>query len=131
VKFLLDTNVCSEYLRGKAPVTLQVRQNINDCSISTISAAELFVWGFRAKSSTRWLPSVESFLQGIPLHDVTLEVGRLSGSLRASRLDQGQQAPLQDLLIAATALVHGLTLITHNVGDFQNIPGLYVVDWQV
>jgi predicted nucleic acid-binding protein len=51
VKYLLDTNACSEYLRGKRLLTLRVRQSINDCSSSTIIAAELFVWGFRAKSS--------------------------------------------------------------------------------
>lgn len=34
-----------------------------------------------------------------------------------------------DLLIATTALTYDLTLVTHNVADFQNIPGLRVVDW--
>lgn len=131
MKYLLDTNACSEYLRGKRPMTLRVRQNISDCSTSTIIAAELFVWGFRAKSSKRWLPAVDNFLQAMPLHGVTLDISRLSGSLRADRLDQGQSSPLQDMLIAATALVHGLTLVTHNVSDFQNIPGLQIVDWQV
>ena len=36
-----------------------------------------------------------------------------------------------DLLIAATALVNGLNMVTHNVADFQNIPGLLIEDWQV
>jgi predicted nucleic acid-binding protein len=34
-----------------------------------------------------------------------------------------------DLFIAATALVHGLTLVTHNTRHFQNLPGLEVADW--
>jgi tRNA(fMet)-specific endonuclease VapC len=34
-----------------------------------------------------------------------------------------------DLLIAATALVHNLTLVTHNIRDFANVPGLTVQDW--
>jgi tRNA(fMet)-specific endonuclease VapC len=34
-----------------------------------------------------------------------------------------------DLLIGSTALIHGLTLVTHNVQDFVNIPGLHIVDW--
>jgi tRNA(fMet)-specific endonuclease VapC len=33
------------------------------------------------------------------------------------------------LLIASTALVHDLTLVTHNVQDFANVLGLRVVDW--
>lgn len=129
--YLLDTNACSEYLRGRRPITLRVRQQFGGCSLSSVTAAELFVWAFRAKSSDRWLTAIENFLAGIPHHDVTLDISRLSGSLRAARLDQGQQAPLQDMLIAATALVHGLTLVSHNVADFQGIPGLRIEDWQV
>jgi len=34
-----------------------------------------------------------------------------------------------DLLIAATALTHGLTLITHNGGEFARVPGLQWEDW--
>ena len=33
------------------------------------------------------------------------------------------------LLIASMALLHGLTLVTHNTADFQNIPGLRLDDW--
>ncbi|MCR4412122.1 MAG: type II toxin-antitoxin system VapC family toxin [Thermoguttaceae bacterium] len=34
-----------------------------------------------------------------------------------------------DMMIGAVALVRGLTLVTHDVAHFQNIPGLAVVDW--
>jgi predicted nucleic acid-binding protein len=34
-----------------------------------------------------------------------------------------------DLFIAATALIHGLTLVTHNARHFQNVPDLAVADW--
>ena len=36
-----------------------------------------------------------------------------------------------DLFIAATALVHGLTLVTHNARHFQNVPDLTLEDWLV
>jgi tRNA(fMet)-specific endonuclease VapC len=32
-------------------------------------------------------------------------------------------------MIAATAIVHDLILVTHNTRDFQNIPGLRLEDW--
>ena len=35
-----------------------------------------------------------------------------------------------DLMIAAIALAHGLTLVTHNVAEFRRVPGLTVEDWQ-
>jgi predicted nucleic acid-binding protein len=34
-----------------------------------------------------------------------------------------------DAMIAAVALVHNLTLVTHNTSHFQNIPGLRLEDW--
>ena len=56
-------------------------------------------------------------------------VGRKFGELQAALFDAGKPAPEMDLLIAATALVHDLTLVTHNVRDFANVPGLMVQDW--
>jgi predicted nucleic acid-binding protein len=44
-------------------------------------------------------------------------------------LDHGLSVSEIDLQNAATALVHGLALVTHNVRDFANIPDLQVVDW--
>jgi tRNA(fMet)-specific endonuclease VapC len=37
--------------------------------------------------------------------------------------------PTADLLIAATAVHHGLTLVTHNIRDYANVPGLAIEDW--
>ena len=34
-----------------------------------------------------------------------------------------------DLMIGTIALVHNLTMVTHNTADFQNIPGLRLEDW--
>jgi len=36
-----------------------------------------------------------------------------------------------DLMLAATALVHDLTLVTHNTADFVNVPGLRLEDWLI
>jgi tRNA(fMet)-specific endonuclease VapC len=42
---------------------------------------------------------------------------------------RGDLIPDADLLIAATALTHGLTLVTHNTQHFSRIPGLSLEDW--
>jgi tRNA(fMet)-specific endonuclease VapC len=49
--------------------------------------------------------------------------------VQAGLLDSGRPTPVMDLLIAVTALVHGLMLVTHNTQDFAHIPGLTLVDW--
>jgi len=60
---------------------------------------------------------------------VTEAVGKKFGELRAALFDAGTPAPEMDLLIAATAIVHGLILVTDNVRDFAAVPGLTVQDW--
>ena len=70
-----------------------------------------------------------AYLKGDHRVDVDRTVSHKFGQIRAQQLDQGLQTPEMDLLIAATALVHGLTLVTHNVHDFAQIPDLNVVDW--
>jgi tRNA(fMet)-specific endonuclease VapC len=55
---------------------------------------------------------------------MTQDVARKFGEVRAALLDQGLPPPALDLVIAATALVHNFTLVTHNTLDFGNIPGL-------
>lgn len=61
--------------------------------------------------------------------EVTVEVAERFGRLQAGLLDTGRPAPGMDLMIAATALVHDLTLVTHNTQDFENVPGLRIEDW--
>ena len=39
------------------------------------------------------------------------------------------QSP-NDLLIAAIALTHNLTLVTHNISEFSRVPGLTIEDWE-
>jgi tRNA(fMet)-specific endonuclease VapC len=51
------------------------------------------------------------------------------GEVRGTLLQQGVSVPTADLMIASAALVHNLTLVTHNTADFQNIPGLQLEDW--
>ena len=59
-------------------------------------------------------------LNDVTVLDVTEHVGRKLGELQAALFDAGKPAPETDLLIAATALVYDLTLVTHNVQDWLN-----------
>ena len=63
--------------------------------------------------------------------EVNLPVAERFGEIRAGLLDQGLAVGQMDLLNAATALVHTLTLVTHNVKDYANIPGLTMDDWMI
>jgi predicted nucleic acid-binding protein len=70
-------------------------------------------------------------LRDMMILELTVDVARKFGDVRAGLLDRGLAAPEIDLFIGSTGLVHGLTMVTHNMADYANIPGLTVVDWLV
>jgi len=63
----------------------------------------------------------------VPFDDAAAEA---YGRLRAHLTTTGQLIGPNDLLIAATALANGLTLVTHNTAEFSRVPGLVIDDWQ-
>ena len=129
MSLLLDTDICSLYLKGDRRLYGRFIQNGGQLRISAVSAAELFTWVLRAKASPVRLQGLLVLFANSTFLDLTQAVSRKFGEIRAQQLDQGQPTPEMDLLVAATALVHGLTLVTHNVQDYARVPGLSVVDW--
>lgn len=131
MSFLVDTDICSAHLRNTRGVGSRFIQYGGNLCISTVSLAELYAWASREKSPPRYMDGLMALLSDMAILDVDHEVSRRFGQLRGSMLDRGLVVPGMDLLIAATALVHGLVMVTHNTRHFANIPGLLVADWLV
>ena len=129
MNFLIDTNICSAYLKGERRVWNKFMQHAGGLAISVITAGELWTWVARAGTSQRSKDSVSEFLNSIEILDIDLTVAIRFGELRGELLDAGTPCPDMDTLIAATALVENLTLVTNNVSDFRAIPGLRLDDW--
>lgn len=129
MSFLLDTDICSAHLKANRQVWGKFLQHTGQLHISAVSLGELSVWVCRKNASPGRRRVLDSFLLDVAVLDVTSSVAEKFGAIRAAALDAGQHYPDMDLLIAATALVHDLTLVTHNVKDFKNIPGLHIQDW--
>ena len=51
--------------------------------------------------------------------------------VRADLAAKGTPIGANDYLIAAIALANGLTLVTHNTGEFSRVVGLTLDDWQI
>jgi tRNA(fMet)-specific endonuclease VapC len=129
VSFLIDTDVCSAYLRGDRRVFNRFVQHSGGHRISAVSLAELYSWVFRANAPPGRRQGLTDLLSDVLLLDVDHNVAHTFGQVRAALLDQGRPIATPDLLIAATALWHDLTLVTHNVAHFSPIPGLRIEDW--
>lgn len=83
-----------------------------------------------AKGGHAMQAPLEAFLRSIPILAFDSAAAQEYGRLRAYLESRGETIGGNDLLIAATALAHGLTLVTHNVGEFARVPGLRIEDWE-
>jgi len=108
---LIDTDVCIEHLAGQA----RLPGRRSRLSVSVITRAELLA-GAR---DDRDVASIRRLLAAMTERVVDRQIVEEAGRLRAQTAIR-----LPDALIAATALVHGLTLHSRNVRDFKRVPGL-------
>jgi len=125
VRFLVDANVLSEPTR-KTPdpnVVEWLQLHERDIAVDPVILGEvrfgilLLPKGKRRAKLERWFNAGIERLHCLPWDAQTgLRWAELLAALRAS----GRSMPIKDSLIAATALLHGLTVVTRNQADFEN-----------
>ncbi|MBN3870196.1 type II toxin-antitoxin system VapC family toxin [Nostoc sp. JL33] len=133
MRYLLDTNVCARYLNGRS---LLIRErlrstNVTDIAVCSVVKAELFYGAMRSNNPTRTLARQQEFLNlfvSLPFDDSTALV---YGRIRAELLASGTPIGPNDFQIAAIALTHNLTLVTHNIREFSRVSGLVIEDWEL
>ncbi|HEY5281237.1 MAG TPA: type II toxin-antitoxin system VapC family toxin [Polyangia bacterium] len=116
---LCDTNVLSELARpAPNPGVLAWAAETKVVSISAITIDEV-VFGLTLRPNIRVQAWFEDFLaNSCQVLDVTPAVARLAGAMRARLAARGQVRTQADMLIAASAAAHGLTVVTRNTKDF-------------
>ena len=132
MKYLVDANVLSEPTRP-APdlkVVEWLRRNEREIAVDPVILGEvrfgilLLQKGRRRANLERWFDAGVQRLQCLSWEAQTgLRWAQLLANLRAV----GRAMPIKDSLIAATALVHGLTVATRNRADFEKA-GVSIVD---
>ena len=129
MSFLLDTDICSVHLKGDRAVFSKFMQFTGRLHISAVTLGELYSWVLRSKAPPARRQLLQQFLLDVQLLPLDADVAYQFGLMRAGLLDRGQSPASNDLIIAATAVVHGLTLVTHNVRHFSHLPRLALQDW--
>lgn len=118
--WLIDTNIVSELMR-RVPNTKVEAWSVaeGDFSASAITVDEI-LFGLERQSLTSKIQWFDSFLtHHCEILPVTVSIARRAGSIRGQLAAQGIARSHPDMLIAATAWAHGLTLATRNTRDFE------------
>jgi tRNA(fMet)-specific endonuclease VapC len=129
MSFLLDTDICSAYLKNDQRVVSKVMLHFGGLHVSVVTVGELLTWAQRAKAPPSRLQGVRDLLKATTIHEVDLSAADKFGVVRAALLDQGVTVGEMDLFNGSIALIHNLTMATHNVQDYAKIPGLTLEDW--
>lgn len=128
--YVLDTNAVIGLMRGVQPLTTRVRGlGPAPFAVSSISLAELWFGAARSRRPARNRADQDAALAPFRVLDFDARAADRYASVRAQMEAKGKPIGDRDLLIAATALAHGATLVTHNVRELSRVPGLRVEDW--
>lgn len=129
---VLDTNPCIQVLRGRDSAVIETyRATLPDLIfLPSIVVAELLL-GARKSQRPSAGAEVELFVSAHEILPFGESEAQSYADIRAYLETNGQKIGANDLLVAATAIVHKATLVTHNTGEFNRVPGLRILDWQV
>jgi tRNA(fMet)-specific endonuclease VapC len=130
--FLLDTNVCIRILNGSSPSVAARLQATSptEVRLCAVVKAELLYGArhsARVDQNLRLLRRFFEPIASLPFDDRCAEEAAF---IRLDLERSGRPIGPNDLLIAATARVHDLVLVTHNTREFGRVAGLRIEDWE-
>jgi predicted nucleic acid-binding protein len=122
MKYLIDTNVIIDYTSNLLNKEgFEFIENIFNTDFNISVIVEIEALGYNEEVSKMQL--LEKFLALANVIPLDKTVTKKTIELRKSR-----KLKLGDAIIAATALVYDLTIITRNTSDFKNVDGIIVID---
>jgi predicted nucleic acid-binding protein len=124
---LVDTNVISELMRPRPlPKVVAWFESLDAAGVSVVTVEEI-AFGLVLRPNARMERAFERFLGMCSVWPVSEAIARRSATMRGLQRARGHVRHQADMLIAATAAEHGVTLATRNVRDFEGC-GIRVVD---
>ena len=120
MKYLIDTNILIDHLRGDSNVTVflqRIEEGSAQAAVSVITEYELLA---SAKLKESEIVKINSLLELIPRLAITSQTVRI-----AAKFHRNYRTDLADALIAATAFLAKAALVTRNIKHFHNIRELH------
>ena len=112
MKYLIDSNIIIYHLNGNEEATNFITKNVEKSTISRITYIEVMSFNFTAEEEER----VKDQLMDYDIIDTSQEI-----ALQAIANRKEKKIKVPDNIIASTAQVNDLTLVTRNVNDFNNL----------
>ncbi|XYH95742.1 type II toxin-antitoxin system tRNA(fMet)-specific endonuclease VapC [Sorangium sp. So ce1128] len=132
MRYLLDSNTCIRFLnqRSQALIDRLTETPDEEIHVCSVVKAEMFYGSERSTRRERNLNVQRTFFsryKSLSFDDMAAEKYAV---IRADLEGRGQSIGANDLLIAAIALAHDLTLVTHNISEFSRVTKLRLEDWE-
>jgi tRNA(fMet)-specific endonuclease VapC len=132
---ILDSSIVIDAERRRETVERMIERVVTlagdqEAALSAIGLTELMHGLYRAQTAAvrlRRQSFLDEVLADLTVYPYTRETALLAGQLDGEQQNKGVVIPFADLLIGATALSLGFSVITANMRHFQRIPGLSVV----
>jgi len=129
MQYLLDTNICIYFLKGKFNLNKKISgAGLQNCAISEITYAELIYGAEKSEKTEANLVLIEKFTNQmtiLPIFDGIKIFAKEKAKLRK----KGKIISDFDLLIGATAIANKMIMVTRNVSEFSRITGIEIENW--
>lgn len=129
--YLLDTDICVDYLRGSDE---QIRERLSslvptDTWLCSIVKAELIFGAHHSQRVAANLRRLHAFFQVFQSAGFDDRAAERYGPMRAHLRREGAEIGPNALMIAAIALANDMTLVTGNRREYHRVPGLMIAEW--
>jgi tRNA(fMet)-specific endonuclease VapC len=125
---MVDTNVVSYVMRGDTLAKLYLPHLQGKLlTISFITVGEMFYGAKKKRWGERKRRQLETALRNFVVTPYDNEIAWCYARVVTERERKGRPIGLHDAWIAACALRHGVSLVTHNASDFEEITGLQII----
>lgn len=130
MQYLLDTNICIFFLRGKLNLDNIIKEKGREnCFISEITVVKLRYGAENSDNPTKSHKSVDAFVNGLSIIPIYGSIKRYAKEkVRLRKIGKPMHDEF-DLLIGVTAVENKLTLVTDNVNDFERLDGVKIENW--
>lgn len=132
-RFLLDTNVISDFVRGERSVQTRLKSSRPDLlALSSITVMEIeYGLALQRVRARRLRPVLDALIASMSVLPFTVADAGAAAAVRAVLRRRGRPIGPYDVLLAGCALSRGLVLVTANTDEFARVDGLNVEDWRV